>query len=98
MLSHVSSQSLVEPLLPAHKVTLLDMHEEMRLRTEQRERVAAERNYTKLRRQQTGRGLTIALATLDGDEAINCAVLISSSGVARAMVRPRPVCWRRNSV
>jgi hypothetical protein len=62
---------LVEALLPAHKVTLLDMHEEMRLRTEQRERVAAERNYTKLLRQQTGRGLTVALAT-DGDEVINC--------------------------
>ena len=73
MLSRASSQSLVEALLPAHKVTPLDMHEEMRLRTEQRERVAAERNYTKLRRQQTGRGLTVALATPDGDEVINGA-------------------------
>ena len=74
MLSRVSSQSLVAVLLTGHKVVPLDMHEEMRLRTERRERVAAERNYTKLRRQQTGRGLTIALATLDGDEVINCAV------------------------
>ena len=38
------------------------------------ERKAVKRNYTKLRRQQTGRGLTIALATRDGDEAINCAI------------------------
>ena len=74
MLLRVFSQSLVEALLTAHKVMPLDVHEEMRLRTEQRERVAAARNYTKLRRQQTGRGLTIALATLDGDEVINCAV------------------------
>jgi hypothetical protein len=59
---------LVEELLPAHKVTPLDMHEEMLLRTEQRGRVAPERNYTKLRRQQTGRGLTLALATPDDDE------------------------------
>jgi hypothetical protein len=55
----------VEVLLPEHKVTSLDTQEEMRPRTEQREREAAERNYTKLRRQQTGRGLTIALAIPD---------------------------------
>ena len=74
MPSRASSQSLVEALPPAHKVTPLDMHEEMRLRTERRERAAIERNYANLRRQQTGRGLTIALATRDGDEAINCAI------------------------
>ena len=55
-------------------MTSLDTQEEMRPRTEQRERAAAERNYTKLRRQQTGRGLTVALATPDGDELINCVV------------------------
>ena len=44
MPSRASSQSLVEALLPAHKVTPLDMHEEMRLRTERREREAVKRN------------------------------------------------------
>ena len=44
MLSRVSSQSLVEPLLPAYRVTPLDMHEEMRLRPERREREAVKRN------------------------------------------------------
>jgi hypothetical protein len=48
MLSRASSQSLVEALLTEHKVMPLDMHEEMRLRTEQRERVAAERNVDEL--------------------------------------------------
>jgi hypothetical protein len=64
------------------------MHEEMRLRTKQRERVAVERNYTKLRRQQTGRGLTIALATRDGDEAINCAIR-GAVGDRHATVLPK---------
>jgi hypothetical protein len=62
---------LVEAPLTEHKVTPLDMHEEMRLRTEEREAVKRNRH---LVGQQTGRGLTIALATPDGDEAINCAV------------------------
>jgi hypothetical protein len=56
MLSRVSSQSLVAVLLTGHKVVPLDMHEEMRLRTERRERAAIERNYANVRRQQTGRG------------------------------------------
>jgi hypothetical protein len=67
MLSRASSQSLAEALLPAPEVMPLDMREEMLLRTEQRGRVAAEGNFTKLRRQQTGRGLTIALATPDDE-------------------------------
>jgi hypothetical protein len=87
----------VEALLPAHKVTPLDMHEEMRLRTEQRERVAAERNYTKLLRQQTGRGLTIALATPDGDEVINCAVRDSWMTVNLATVLPKCNTQGKNS-
>jgi hypothetical protein len=67
----------IDPEAEEHQPSIrspLDMHEEMRLRTEQRERVAAERNHTKLRRQQSGRGLTVALATPDGDELINCMV------------------------
>ena len=74
MLSPVSCQSLAEALLPPQQVTPPGMHEEMPLRIEQREREAVKRNYTELRRQQTGRGLTIALATPDGYEVIICAV------------------------
>jgi hypothetical protein len=68
-----SCRSWEEALLTEHKVTPLDM-QQMPLRTERRHREAVERNYTELRRQQSGRGLTIALATPDGDELINCVV------------------------
>ena len=67
MLWLASCRSLVGVLLPAPEVMPLDAHEKMRLRAERGQRKAVKRNYTELRRQQTGCGLTIALATPDDE-------------------------------
>jgi hypothetical protein len=97
------SQSLVATLLPEHKVTPLDMHEEIRLRIERGERKAVKRNYTELRRQQTGRGLTIALATpVDEVRTAQSAARDEKPtapgwwrSAAGARCRSRPRSWRQ---
>jgi hypothetical protein len=67
------------------------MREETRSQTERREREAS-RDFANLRRQQTGLGLTIALATADGDEVTNCVTgqsAVSVQTVNLAIVLPK---------